>query len=98
MSQRPTHDAEASTSRVVPLAPDIAVSQPEQGLCCPRVSRALLDEVLAEQALWQEFREHDASLNTALTEVMRLHGGRHSSSLRRVFLLDSSSLSRLFLV
>jgi hypothetical protein len=39
------------------------------------VPRALLDEVQAEQALWQEFREHDASLNSALTEALWLHGG-----------------------
>jgi hypothetical protein len=34
----------------------------------------LLDEVQAKQALWQEFREHDASLNTALAEALWLHG------------------------
>jgi hypothetical protein len=40
------------------------------------VPRVLFDEAQAEQALWQEFRTHDASLNTALTEALRLHGGR----------------------
>jgi hypothetical protein len=39
------------------------------------VLRVLLDEAQAEQALWQEFRDHDASLNNALTEALRLHGG-----------------------
>jgi hypothetical protein len=39
------------------------------------VSRALLDEAQAEQALWQEFRDHGASINNALTEALRLHGG-----------------------
>jgi hypothetical protein len=34
------------------------------------VPRALLDEVQAKQALWQEFRDHDASLNVTL------HGDR----------------------
>jgi hypothetical protein len=29
----------------------------------------------AEQALWQEFRGHDASLNRALNEALRIHGG-----------------------
>jgi hypothetical protein len=29
----------------------------------------------AEQALWQEFRDHGASLNRALDEVLRIHGG-----------------------
>jgi hypothetical protein len=75
MSQRPKHDAKASTSRAAPPAPDVAVSQLEQGLRRPGVPRVLLDEVQAEQALWQEFREHGASLNAALTEALRLHGG-----------------------
>jgi hypothetical protein len=75
MSQRLKHDAEASTSRATPPAPDVAVSQLEQGLHRPGVPRVLLDEVQAEQALWQEFCEHGASLNAALTEALRLHGG-----------------------
>jgi hypothetical protein len=74
MSQRPKHDAEASTSRTAPPVPDVAVSQLEQGLRRPGVPRVLLDEVQAEQALWQEFREHGASLNATLTEALRLHG------------------------
>jgi hypothetical protein len=75
MSQRPVHDVEVSTSRAVPPAPDVAISQLEQGLRRPVVPRALLDEVQAEQALWQEFREHITSLNAALTEALRIHGG-----------------------
>jgi hypothetical protein len=51
MSQRPEHDAEASTSRTAPPAADVAVSQPEQGLRAPGVPHALLDEAQAEQAL-----------------------------------------------
>jgi hypothetical protein len=39
------------------------------------IPRALLDEAQAEQALWQEFRDHGASINNALTEALRLHGG-----------------------
>jgi hypothetical protein len=62
-------------SRAAPPVPDIVVSQPDQGLCHPRLSRALLDEAQAEQALWQEFRDHGASINNALTEALRLHGG-----------------------
>jgi hypothetical protein len=75
MSQRPTHDTEESTSRVVPPAPDAAVSELEQGLRRPEVLRTLHDEAQAEQALWQEFCAHSASLNTTLTEALRLHGG-----------------------
>jgi hypothetical protein len=77
MSQRP-----ASTSRVTPLAPNVTVSQPEQGLRRPEVPCALLDEVQAEQALWLEFCDHGASLNNALTEALRLHVARRSGSLR----------------
>jgi hypothetical protein len=39
------------------------------------VPRALLDEAQAEQALWQEFRDHDTFINNALTEVLRIHRG-----------------------
>jgi hypothetical protein len=37
------------------------------------VPPAHFDEVQAEQALWQEFRDHDASLNNALNEALRIH-------------------------
>jgi hypothetical protein len=30
-------------------------------------------EALAEQGLWQELRDHGASLNRALNEVLRIH-------------------------
>jgi hypothetical protein len=29
----------------------------------------------AEQALWQEFRDHGASLNNTLNEALQIHGG-----------------------
>jgi hypothetical protein len=29
----------------------------------------------AEQAVWQEFRDHSASLNRALNETLQIHGG-----------------------
>jgi hypothetical protein len=75
MSQRSAHDAEASTSCAAPPASVVAVLQPEQGLCRLGVPHTLLDEVQSEQALWQEFRDHGASINNALTEALRLHGG-----------------------
>jgi hypothetical protein len=28
-----------------------------------------------EQALWQEFRDHGASLNNTLNEALRIHAG-----------------------
>jgi hypothetical protein len=32
-------------------------------------------EAKAEQELWQELRDHGASLNRALNEAMRIHSG-----------------------
>jgi hypothetical protein len=32
-------------------------------------------EAQAEQGLWQEIRDHDASLNRALNEALRIHSG-----------------------
>jgi hypothetical protein len=75
MSQHPADDTEASTSRAMPPAPDVIISQPEQGLHRPGVPCTLLKEVQAEQALWQGFREHGTSLNNALTEAPRIHRG-----------------------
>jgi hypothetical protein len=75
MSQRPTHDAEVSMSRVAPLASDVIVAQPERELHHSGAPRALLDEAQAEQALWQEFRDHDTSINNALTEALHIHKG-----------------------
>jgi hypothetical protein len=76
MSQRLTLDAEASTSCVMLPAPDAAASQLEQGMRHPGVPHTLFDEAQAEQALWQEFHAHGASLNAALTEALQFHGGR----------------------
>jgi hypothetical protein len=39
------------------------------------VPLALFNEAQAEQALWQEFRDHSASLNNTVNEVLRIHGG-----------------------
>jgi hypothetical protein len=81
MSQLPAHDAEASTSRVVPPVSDVAPSRLEQELHQPGVPQSLLDETRAERVLWQEFRAHGASLNAALTKALWLHGGsRYRSS------------------
>jgi hypothetical protein len=75
MSQRPTHDTEASTSHVAPLASDIVVSHPERGPRRPSASPTYFNEAQAEQALCQECCDHDISINNTLTEVLRIHGG-----------------------
>jgi hypothetical protein len=36
---------------------------------------AYFNEAQAEQALWQEFRDHRASLNNALNEALQIHAG-----------------------
>jgi hypothetical protein len=73
MPQRPTHDTKALSSRAGLLAPDVTVARPEQG----HVSTppAHFDEAQAEQVLWQEFRDHSASLNNTLNEALRINRG-----------------------
>jgi hypothetical protein len=39
------------------------------------VPPAHFDEARAKRALWQEFRDHDASINNALTEALWIHEG-----------------------
>jgi hypothetical protein len=73
MSGRPTHGAEPSSSRAALPASDGTAVRPEQ----ERVNAppAHFIEAQAEQALWQEFRDHGASLNRALNEALWIHGG-----------------------
>jgi hypothetical protein len=35
----------------------------------------LFADAQEEQQLWEELRDHDASLNRALNEALRIHGG-----------------------
>jgi hypothetical protein len=51
-------------------------------MACPEQERerasvlpAYFNEAQAEQALWQEFRDHGVSLNNALNEALRIHVG-----------------------
>jgi hypothetical protein len=75
MPRRPTHGAETSSSRVGLPAPDVTVARPEQEQGHVSAPPAHFDKAQAEQALWQEFRDHDTSLNNALNEVLRIHRG-----------------------
>jgi hypothetical protein len=52
--------------------PDVAVAHPEQEQGHTSAPPTHFDEALAEQALWQEFRDHDASLNNALNEALQI--------------------------
>jgi hypothetical protein len=72
---RPTHGAEASSSRAGLPALDTAVAGLEQEQEPAGAPPAYFNEAQAEQALWQEFRDHEASLNNALNEALRIHAG-----------------------
>jgi hypothetical protein len=63
MSWCPTHGAEVSSSRAGLPASDVSVAHPEQERGHAGAPPTHFDEAQAEQALWQEFRDHDASLN-----------------------------------
>jgi hypothetical protein len=47
-----------------------------------------------EQQLWEELRDHDASLNRVLNEALRIHGG----PAWRVFQVRRCSLACCFLL
>jgi hypothetical protein len=75
MPQHPTHSAEASSSSVSLHVPDVTVVHPEQEQGDASAPPAHFNDAQAEQVLWQEFRDHDATLNNALNEALRIHGG-----------------------
>jgi hypothetical protein len=56
-------------------APDGTATHPEQEQERASTPSAHFSEAQAEQALWQEFRDHGASLNSALNEALRIHTG-----------------------
>jgi hypothetical protein len=70
-----THDAEASSSRDDRPALGTTVARLEQEREPPSAPPAHFNEAQVEQALWQEFRDHGASLNNALNEALRIHAG-----------------------
>jgi hypothetical protein len=75
MPRHPTHGAEASSSRATLPTPDGTVARPEQEREHTSAPPAYVREAQAEQALWQEFRDHGVSLNNVLNEVMRIDRG-----------------------
>jgi hypothetical protein len=56
-------------------APDVAIAHPEEGLCRADAPPAHFNEAQTEQALWQEFHDHNISIKNTLTEALRIHGG-----------------------
>jgi hypothetical protein len=75
MPRRPTHGAEASSSRADLPTADATVARLEQEREPTSAQPAYFNEAQAEQALWQEFRDHRASLNNVLNEALRIHAG-----------------------
>jgi hypothetical protein len=72
---RSTHSAGTSSSRVGLPAPNTIVVRLEQEREPVGAPPAYFNEAQAEQALWEEFRDHGASLNNALNEALRIHAG-----------------------
>jgi hypothetical protein len=75
-------DTAASDARCQGLVVVRRPARPRCRRCAPSqeqghasVPPAHFDEAQAEQALWQEFRDHDVSLNNALNEALRIHEG-----------------------
>jgi hypothetical protein len=66
MSGRSPHGAEALSSRAALPASNDTAARPEQEWERVNAPPAHFSEAQAEQALWQEFRDHGASLNWAL--------------------------------
>jgi hypothetical protein len=69
MLGRPTDGAGASSSHVGPAA-RLELGQEDADAPPTHFIKAQ-----AEQGLWQELRDHGASLNRALNEVLRIHSG-----------------------
>jgi hypothetical protein len=59
------HGAEASSSRAAPLPRARSAS----------TSRPHFADAQEEQQLWEELRDHGASLNRVLNKALRIHGG-----------------------
>jgi hypothetical protein len=74
MSGRLADGAEASSSRAVLPASDGAAARLEQERERAITPPAHFADAQAEQELWQEFRDHDASLNRALNEALWICG------------------------
>jgi hypothetical protein len=67
--EHPADDAGPSSPRTGPAA------RQEQGQDEADASPAHFIDAQAEQGLWEELRDHDASLNRALNEALRIRSG-----------------------
>jgi hypothetical protein len=72
---RSRYGAEASSSRAGLPASGGSATSPERGQEGIDAPPPHFANAQAEQELWEELRDHDASLNRALNEALRIHGG-----------------------
>jgi hypothetical protein len=71
----PADGAGASSSHAALLTSGGPAARPEQDRERAGAPPAHFVEAQAEQGLWHELRDHGASLNRALNEVLRIHSG-----------------------
>jgi hypothetical protein len=71
----PADGAEASSSRAALLASGGPAAHPKQERERAGAPLAHYANAQAEHELWQELRDHGASLNRALNEALRIHSG-----------------------
>jgi hypothetical protein len=71
----PADSARASSSRAALPASGGPAAHPEQERERADAPAPHFVEAQTEQELWQELRNHDASLNRALNEALRIHSG-----------------------
>jgi hypothetical protein len=71
----PTHGAEASSSCAALPAPDGTAARPEQEREHASAPPTHFSEAQAEQALWEEFRNHGTLLNNTLNEALQIRTG-----------------------
>jgi hypothetical protein len=72
---RPRDGAEASSSRAGLPASGGPAASPGRGWERVDAPSPHLAHTEAEQELWEELRDHGTSLNRALNEALRIHGG-----------------------
>jgi hypothetical protein len=75
LPRRPAHGVEASLSRAALPTLVGTAARLEQEREHASAPPAHFSKARAERALWQEFRDHGASLNNTLNEALRIHGG-----------------------
>jgi hypothetical protein len=73
LAGRPGRGAKASSSRASLPASGGPTASPERERVDPPPPH--FAEAQVEQELWEELRDHGASLNRALNEALRIHGG-----------------------